>query len=95
MEFLSWSYFVIFNDPLLSLLLSFSGGLRPFILYSSLEFLHPYTPYTRKPAAIQTENLIQVCQESLVVRRMLIRTEEAGSQGTSGTENGGVFGSWE
>ena len=86
---------VIFKDPLPSLLLSLSGGLSPFILYSSLEFLHPYTPYTRNPAAIQTENLIQVCHESLVVSRMLTRTEVAGSQGTSGTENGGLLGSWE
>ena len=47
-----------------------------------------------KPKAIQTLNLIQVCQESLVVRKMLISTEAAGSQGTSGTEKVRAEGSW-
>ena len=47
-----------------------------------------------KPKTIQTLNLIQVCQESLVVRKMLMSTEAAGSQGTSGTENDRAEGSW-
>ena len=34
------------------------------------------------PAAIHTENLIHVCQDSFVVSKMLMRTEEAGSHGT-------------
>jgi len=91
MSFLFWSNFPSFRS---SVIWFWSGGARPFILYSSEEFLHPYRPYTKKPTNIHTENLIQVCQESFKVRKMLIRTEAAGSQGTRGTAKGSGDGSW-
>ena len=44
----------------------------------------------RKPPVIQIANLAQVCRDSLVVRKTLMRTLTAGSQGTGTTPEIGV-----